>query len=45
MTHFTKQKSQEAFISQAWWLTPVISTTWDMEIGRISVQGQVGQKS
>jgi hypothetical protein len=27
-----------------WWPTPVIPVTWEMEIGRITVQGQPRQK-
>jgi hypothetical protein len=30
--------------SKHWWLTPAILATWVAEIGRITVQGQPGQK-
>jgi hypothetical protein len=33
------------FSSQAWWLTSVILTTQEAEIGRIEVPGQPTQKS
>jgi hypothetical protein len=28
-----------------WWLTPVILASWEAEIKRIKVPGQLGQKS
>jgi hypothetical protein len=30
---------------QAQWLTPAILATWEAEVGRITIQGQLGQKS
>jgi hypothetical protein len=30
--------------SQTQWFMPIISATWETEIGRIAVQGQFGQK-
>jgi hypothetical protein len=28
----------------AWWFTPVVLATWEVEIGRIEIPGQLGQK-
>jgi hypothetical protein len=39
-----KKKIIKKQTSWMWWLTPIIPTTWEAEIGRIRVQGQPGQK-
>jgi hypothetical protein len=31
-------------LSRAWWLTPAIPATQEVEIGRIAIQGHPGQK-
>jgi hypothetical protein len=28
-----------------WWLMPVILATWEVQMGRIKIRGQLGQKS
>jgi hypothetical protein len=43
--NFVKETRQESsYFSQAWWLTSVISATREIEIGRLVVRGQLGQK-
>jgi hypothetical protein len=31
----------KAFEARCWWLTPIILATWEAEIGRTAVQGQL----
>jgi hypothetical protein len=42
---FLKIKPSSYHISQAWWYTPLISATWEVEVGRFKLEAILGKIS